>query len=213
VVYAATKLLASRQHIVPAATCLALLPLPVVAFWAYVLLALLREEFMCPQQSRVNYGDKYARHPTNAQLLNQDFINPQGDELKTMGRTLALLGSPDENPTLIIRDKLPGEEGFDHFASDDSSTSDEHDGEAQQPRAQAVCRVARRAPSGACGRPALPRLSFLPGQSFGQPSAGGSDCALSMKDAHVCAKTHQPHTVMLSCFCTFCTCSATKSPC
>lgn len=123
VMYGGAKLLASPQASSAdwraGVATLVLIPLPVLAFWAYVLItwhralaAAARGDFKRSRSSILRtYGSGNAladRRPSNTQ---------RG------ATTLAVLG--DDNPTLIIRDRKAGEEAFENFFQGDDSNSDE----------------------------------------------------------------------------------------
>lgn len=123
VMYGGAKLLASPQASSAdwraGVATLVLIPLPVLAFWAYVLItwhralaAAARGDFKRSRSSILRtYGSGNAladRRPSNTQRV---------------AATLAVLG--DDNPTLIIRDRKVGEEAFENFFQGDDSDSDE----------------------------------------------------------------------------------------
>jgi hypothetical protein len=101
------------------------IPMPVLAFWAYVLIswhrALVAAERGDLKRSKSSilraYGSGTIGEPEPRRPSAHSHSNTQRGPA-----TLALLG--DDNPTLIIRDRKAGEETFEHFQEDDSDSDD-----------------------------------------------------------------------------------------
>lgn len=125
VVYGGAKLIssptASGDDWSAGVAAIIVIPLPVLAFWAYVLIswhralvAAARGDLKRSKSSILRaygtVGDAELRRPSV-------HVNTHRGPA-----TLALLG--DDNPTLIIRDRKPGEEAFEQF-QDDASDSDD----------------------------------------------------------------------------------------
>lgn len=145
VVYGAAKLLAASgdpssatgsRDAMAALSCIILLPLPLVAFWCYVLWLWLGHVAAAHghKRSRAHimrtyhkpYGSSGAG---DAAAVGADTLHA-GDPSFTSGAgrrsraTLALLSRPEDNPTLIIRDRRTGEEEYGR-GSDGSAGSDD----------------------------------------------------------------------------------------
>lgn len=128
VLYGAAKLLSS-----PLATSadwsagvatIILVPLPPLAFWAYVLFSWHRA------LQKAARGDVKRSKSNLLRTYGSGTVGNSGaSHTRQRGAaTLALLGDPTDNPTLIIRDKQPGEEAFEaqaHRGSDSSSEDGE----------------------------------------------------------------------------------------
>jgi hypothetical protein len=95
-----------------------LLPLPVVVAWVYILSVYIWPKDEAVPRSRSAIIRAYCSTVSEGQAhpgatLSQGG-HPSAAKLQDRaGATLALLGN--DNPTLIIRDKKPGEDAFDHF--------------------------------------------------------------------------------------------------
>jgi hypothetical protein len=93
-----------------------LVPLPPLAFWAYVLLswhrAVRRAASGNVQRSRSNLMRTYGSGTVDSHHAQRAAV------------TLALLGDVTDNPTLIIRDKQPGEEVFEEQVHHSDSSED-----------------------------------------------------------------------------------------
>jgi hypothetical protein len=134
VIYGASKLLAATQQ--PGSThstsdapasiaCIILLPLPIILFWLYVMWSW--HGFLWSTTSKGTYQRSKSsimrayQKPLGTSLsgATQGALAATafaGDSLaeQRAKATLALLSNPDDNPTLIFRDKLDGEEEFIH---------------------------------------------------------------------------------------------------
>lgn len=125
VLYGAAKLLSS-----PLATSadwsagvatIILVPLPPLAFWAYVLVSWHRA------LQKAARGDVKRSKSNLLRTYGSGTVGTSGASHTQQQRgvaTLALLGDPTDNPTLIIRNKQHGEEAFEaqaHRGSDSSS--------------------------------------------------------------------------------------------
>jgi hypothetical protein len=147
VLYGAAKLLSS-----PLATgadwsagvaAIILIPMPPLAFWAYVLISWHRA------LQKAACGDVKRSKSNLLRTYGSGTIGQSGSS-NTQQRgaaTLALLGDPTDNPTLIIRDKQPGEEAFEEQVHHGSDSSEE-DGELGRAAGGAAAAAAA-----AAGRP------------------------------------------------------------
>lgn len=130
VLYGAAKLLSS-----PLATSadwsagvatIILIPLPPLAFWAYVLVSWHRALQKAVRGDVKRSKSKLLR--TYGSGTVQCNSGASHTEQQQRGAaTLALLGDPTDNPTLIIRDKQPGEEAFEAQAHRGSDSSEDGD--------------------------------------------------------------------------------------
>jgi hypothetical protein len=128
VVYGGAKLIssptASGADWSAGVAAIIVIPMPVLAFWAYVLIswhrALVAAERGDLKRSRSSilraYGSGTAGEPEQLRRPSAHSNTQRGPA------TLALLG--DDNPTLIIRDRKSGEETFEQFQDDDSDSDD-----------------------------------------------------------------------------------------
>lgn len=105
-----------------------LVPLPPLAFWAYVLLswhqAVLEAARGNLKRSKSNLMRTYGSGTLGSSRTQHGTA------------TLALLGDVTDNPTLVIRDKQPGEEVLEEQVRSDSS----EDGSLTSPSARAATR-------------------------------------------------------------------------
>lgn len=151
VLYGGAKLLAS-----PTATSsdwsagiatIVVIPLPVLAFWAYVLIAWHRALAAAARGDLTRSKSHLLRTYGSGTCSD-----PQQQQQQRAGATLALLGDAQENPTLIIRDKRPGEDGFEQFANEGEEEQEYLEEEEHSREA-----TGRRQPSnpggGSSGRP------------------------------------------------------------
>jgi hypothetical protein len=174
VVYGAAKLVAA-PGVVPldkaaGIACLVLVPMPVLAFWVYVL-AVWQAALTASVRGEL-HRSKSALLRTYQQSLSGSGDRAAGDALGRVSAqrslqqqqrgpaTLALLG--DDTPTLIIRDKRSGEEVFEH-----TYDADEDEGGAA-PLAQGA-RAATNPQSG--GRPWRPGAGGSPAPGSQQGAA------------------------------------------
>lgn len=180
VMYGASKLIASPGSSSgdwsAGVAALVLIPLPILAYWAYVLitwrLALHAAVHGNVQRSRSSILRAYGSgiNASTTGLPASDPRRPSGSQHGAA--TLALWGDARENPTLIIRDKKPGEEDFEHFfdgdgdsdSSDDSGLISSHHGGGGGPQ-----------PVVATGsRPSRPQGGLQMGGGRGTAAAGAS---------------------------------------
>jgi hypothetical protein len=136
VVYGGAKLATApgvgSAHLAAGIATIVIIPLPVLLFWVYVvsawqgaLLAALRGDL---RRSDSAIMKAYRQQPEPQHALSQAQLQQQRGK-----PTLALLGEAQENPTLIIRDKRPGEEEFEHmFGADGDDASSDGGGSHQQ---------------------------------------------------------------------------------
>lgn len=124
VVFGASKLIAADSynagnHVGPAVAINVLLPLPVFAYWLYVLWRLPTPESpTLARRTKASIMRTYAKPGEGtADASNSGSFRPK----------LALLGSAEDNPTLILRDLQPGEL-YENPFDDSSSSSDDSDG-------------------------------------------------------------------------------------
>lgn len=172
-VYAASKLCTQGGASLVSVVSILGLPLPVIAMWVYVLFFGVRGQQQQMQRSQSAILQAYSPQVGAKGSLHKAYNS---------AATLALLGDAGDNPTLIIRDRKPGEEEFDRFAmagdSSEDSSDDETQHQAWDPPAAHIsggvqvqapaCRL-RRPPATtdvtSNTRPLLQRMEHLPGQS------------------------------------------------
>jgi hypothetical protein len=109
-----------------------LLPLPIILTWVYVLYAHKWFGEREVQRSKSAIFRAYQSQTSIAPERSSATGGVLASGISMSGQqrtaaTLALLG--DDNPTLIIRDRKPGEEAFDRFAIADDSSDESSDGE------------------------------------------------------------------------------------
>jgi hypothetical protein len=154
-----------------------LLPLPIILTWVYVLFAHTWFGEREVQRSKSAIFRAYQSQTSIAQerssatgvvLASGKSMTDASGQQRTAA-TLALLG--DNNPTLIIRDRKPGEEVFDRFAmADESSEESTDDDEDYGAASRAAQLVTSRSGAAARSRPRRePAVSFesecsIPGQ-------------------------------------------------
>lgn len=171
--YTASKLYAQSGTSSASIFCMVVLPLPVIMVWVYVLFSgSFRQQV---QRSRSAILQAYSPQ-----------LGTKGSSTacKPAAATLALLGDAGDNPTLIIRDRKPGEEEFDRFAMAGESSEDMSDDETHhQGWGKQVAHSSnedggrRTTPAGRLWRPpavsgfasnmrpSMQRVEYLPGQS------------------------------------------------
>lgn len=150
VVYGGSKLLSSplatsRDWSAGVAT-IVLIPLPPLAFWAYVLIAWHRALVKAAKGDVKRSKSNILRAYGSGIDGESNQRGPSGSQRG--GATLALLGDVTDNPTLIIRDKKPGEEDFEQFHHD-SDSDDSSLGSPVKPSSASATAVA----AAAAGRP------------------------------------------------------------
>lgn len=140
VIYSASKLVATSMLGSPAhqagVASIVLLPTPILCFWAWILWRV----HSLSQTSTIQASTKYLASHSKT----------------TVKATLALLGSADDNPTLIIRDRRSGEEVLESRLSEDDAT-----GWAIRPALQLRSTSAAQTTSGESGESAWPLESSL----------------------------------------------------
>lgn len=169
VVYTASKMAqtATSVNFAAAVACMVMLPLPVVAYWVYILLfsrfAWLTSKHSTAALYRADSSDNVA-HPTRPDHARTEGTHPAPKA------TLALLGAPEENPTLVIRSIMPGEEEFDAYTKDGSSSDDD------SPQPLPAFRTGG-AFAGIAQRPLRPANASKPSYNPGRPlgEAGGEN--------------------------------------
>lgn len=151
VIYGAAKLVAaagSSGDTSAGVACIVLLPLPVLAYWAYVLWIWHTEPLDATRRSKSSIMRAYQR-PASAPGIAEGQAAAASQQQRAQA-TLALLGDLDDNPTLIIRDRRSGEDGLDEiFDRGDHSSSD--DGEVERSRLPASRPTASGAGGAAAG--------------------------------------------------------------
>ncbi|WIA37428.1 hypothetical protein OEZ86_014352 [Tetradesmus obliquus] len=151
VIYGAAKLVAaagSSGDTSAGVACIVLLPLPVLAYWAYVLWIWHTDPLDATRRSKSSIMRAYQR-PASAPGIAEGQAAAASQQQRAQA-TLALLGDLDDNPTLIIRDRRSGEDGLDEiFDRGDHSSSD--DGEVERSRLPASRPTASGAGGAAAG--------------------------------------------------------------
>lgn len=138
------------------------IPLPVLAFWAYVLWCwhrcLQAAERGTIQRSSSSilraYGSGLVEsesEATSGQHQGQIGSRSPSSHVRRGAATLALLGDGEDNPTLIIRDKKPGEEAFEQFREEDPAEADDEGGSGGRKAAHAAAITAASPAHGAAG--------------------------------------------------------------
>lgn len=153
VVYGAAKLVAapasSASERASGIAAAVLIPLPVLVFWIYILAAWQRALLAAMkgdlQRSASTILKAYQHAATETSHQTHIACRHQQESGKA---ALGLLGDVQENPTLIIRDKMPGEEDFERLSDDGS------DDEA--PRIKALLQAEGGDPKLPEGRPVRP---------------------------------------------------------
>jgi hypothetical protein len=112
-----------------------LLPLPVVVAWVYVLVSSrwCGQDALQRSQSAIMHA---YQSPDTGLATQHNHSNGGGlraSNPKQSAATLALLGDVGDNPTLIIRDRKPGEEEFDRFFLAGESSEELSDDESLPP--------------------------------------------------------------------------------
>jgi hypothetical protein len=131
-IYIASKLSTHSGILIPIVS-MVLLPLPVVVTWVYVLVS----SSGCGQDGlqRSNSAIMHAYQSPDTGFATQHSRSTGGalrsSDPKHRAATLALLGDVGDNPTLIIRDRKPGEEEFDQFFLAGESSEELSDEETQ----------------------------------------------------------------------------------
>lgn len=144
VMYGASKLVADAAQ--PGSTagsadasagivCIVLLPLPVFAYWFYVLWSWYADPPTSTYKRSKSSIMRAYQHQQTAGELSAGAAggqNQQGSQLDShqqhrASATLALLGNPDDSPTLIIRNRKSGEEEFDHMCDRSTRTTSDSD--------------------------------------------------------------------------------------
>jgi hypothetical protein len=141
VIYGAAKLVATidsnSRDTSAGIACIVLLPLPVLAYWAYVLWYWYTDPAdALVKRSRSSILRAYQRPAGSASMAGaahaaQQTAATSQQQQQRAKATLALLGDLDDNPTLIIRDRRSGEEEVDEFFNR-STRSSSDDGEDER---------------------------------------------------------------------------------
>jgi hypothetical protein len=180
VVYGAAKLVATTdsnsRDTGAGIACIVLLPLPVLAYWAYVLWYWYTDPAdALVKRSRSSILRTYQRPAGSAsmagaaQAAQQAAATSQQQLQQQRAKaTLALLGDLDDNPTLIIRDRRSGEEEVDEFFNR-STRSSSDDGEDERTIA-----ANRPTASTAGGTASADGMALVRSQREGTAQASGS---------------------------------------
>jgi hypothetical protein len=158
VIYSAAKLVAaagSSGDTGAGVACIVLLPLPVLAYWAYVLWYWYTDPIDAfVKRSRSSIMRAYQRPAGAASVAgNAEEAAAASNQQQRAQATLALLGDLDDNPTLIIRDRRSGEDELDEIF-DRGTRSSSDDGEIERSRIPA----SRPTASGAGGADGMARV-------------------------------------------------------
>ncbi|KAF6252266.1 hypothetical protein COO60DRAFT_1704375 [Scenedesmus sp. NREL 46B-D3] len=182
VTYGAAKLVATADgnggDMGAGIACIVLLPLPVLAYWAYVLWCWYTDPVDASvKRSRSSIMRAY-RHPTGTAAAQEGGPEAAAGQQQRATATLALLGDLDDNPTLIIRDRRSGEDELDEAFHQGTRSSD--DGEDEQARIPAS-RPTASAAGGAASADGMARVrsqrqpATIDGKQ--QPSGGAQGSA------------------------------------
>jgi hypothetical protein len=164
VIYGAAKLVASASSSGDTGAglaCVVLLPLPVLAYWAYVLWIWYTDPVDAfVKRSKSNIMRTYQRPASMAGTRTAEAQEAAANQQQQRAQaTLALLGDLDDNPTLIIRDRRSGEDELDEIF-DRGTRSSSDDGEGERSRLPA----SRPTASGAGGAAAADGMARVRSQ-------------------------------------------------
>jgi hypothetical protein len=175
VIYGAAKLVATADSdsgdTGAGIACIVLLPLPVLAYWAYVLWYWYTDPIDAFVKRSTSSILRAYQRPAGAASMagaaRQEATTSQ--QQQRAKATLALLGDLDDNPTLIIRDRRSGEDELDEmFHHGTRSSSD--DGEDEHSRVPAN----RPTASAAGGTASADGTARVKSQREGKAPPGGS---------------------------------------
>lgn len=161
VLYGASKLVASHKtHSSLGIACIILVPLPVLIYWIYILW-------------RFSTDQPEAHNKTSTSRLYLHGEESAGTTLNAKPATLDLLGSGEDNPTLVLREVSPGDNDYHTM---DSASDDELASPGTLPAARPQSHsgqlrtgniICTRHVAGGCQQPPLLlRMASLPGEAI-----------------------------------------------